>query len=180
MNKVKMQKIYVLLLCFFPLISCSQFKKTDTKQNKEITLLPEQGFTSLKFEAEGKSGIAIINNQYIDYQEKSKFPLSLFIMIHATENNKSGEKEDTAFNTLQTEIISELAKSLGNYCYVGTTTMPSYHDIILYIKLEDRKKAIDILENLKNTNSSIRDFSFEEDAEWDAVDSFYKNIALKN
>jgi hypothetical protein len=63
------------------------------------------------------------------------------------------EKETLIFNAIQTEIISELSNVLGPYCYVGTTTMPGYRDILLYINPGDREKATDILNKLKDKNS---------------------------
>jgi len=178
-----MQKYYLLLLCLFPLMSCSQNKTSDSSTAINGKLLPEQNFTTLKFEAEGKPCIALINNRYIDFQEKSKFSLSLFIMVNTIEKNKIGhpeEKETEIFNTLQTKVISELSKVLGIYCYAGTTTMPGYRDILLYIKSEDREKAKNILKKLKEQNSRIETISFEEDAEWEAVASFYEAISVKN
>ncbi|HQT24097.1 MAG: hypothetical protein B7X86_13230 [Sphingobacteriales bacterium 17-39-43] len=178
-----MQKIYFFLLCLFPLMSCSQNKTSESPVEKNNIIIPQQNFTTLKFEAEGKPCIALINNRYIGYKEKSKFSLSLFIMVNTIDKNKDGhpdEKETEIFNTLQTEIISELSKVLGPYCYVGTTTMPGYRDILLYINPEEREKATDILKKLKEKNSRIDTISFEEDTEWEAVASFYEAISLKN
>lgn len=178
-----MQKIYFLFLCLFPLISCSQNKKSDALVGTANKILPQQSFTTLKFEAEGKPCTALINNRYIGFKEKSKYTLSLFIMVSTIDKNKDGhpdEKETAVFNILQTEIISELSKVLGPYCYVGTTTMPGYRDILLYINPEDREKATEILKQIKEKNSRLDTISFEEDAEWEAVASFYEAIALKN
>lgn len=164
-------------------MSCSQNKTTDTPVEKNQKLVPEQKFTTLKFEAEGKPCIALINNRYIGYKEKAKQSLSLFIMVNTIEKNKDGhplEKESEIFNTLQTEIISELSKDLGPYCYVGTTTMPGYRDILLYISPADQEKASSILKEIKDKNGRLDSISFEEDPEWEAVASFYEAISLKN
>jgi len=164
-------------------MSCSQNRTSEPNAETTDKLLPQQNFTTLKFEADGKPCIALINNRYIGYKEKSKFPLSLFIMVSTIEKNKDGhpdEKESEIFNTLQTDIISELSQVLGPYCYVGTTTMPGYRDILLYINPQDREKATDILKKLKGKYSRIDTISFEEDVEWEAVSSFYEAISLKN
>lgn len=164
-------------------MSCSQNKTAESQTEKNDRIIPQQNFTTLKFEAEGKPCVALINNRYIGFKEKSKFSLSLFIMVNTVNKNKDGhpdEKEAETFNTLQTEIISELSKVLGPYCYIGTTTMPGYRDILLYINPEDREKAIEILKKLKDKNSRIDTISFEEDVEWEAVASFYEAISLKN
>jgi len=142
-----------------------------------------QNFTTLKFEANGKPCLASINDRYIDFKDKSSFSLSLFIMVNTMEKNKDGhpsEQEALIFNNLQTEIIQELSKNLGSYCYVGTTTMTGYRDILLYIKPEDQKKAIEILERLKTKQSRMESISFETDPEWEAVSSFYEAAAIKN
>lgn len=164
-------------------MSCSQNNTSTSAVEIKEKLVPQQNFTTLKFEAEGKPCVALINNRYISYKEKSKFSMSLFIMVNTIDKNKDGhpnEKETVIFNAIQTEIISELSNVLGPYCYVGTTTMPGYRDILLYINPEDREKATDILNKLKDKHSRVETLSFEEDAEWEAVASFYKAIAVKN
>jgi len=109
--------------------------------------------------------------------------MSLFITVNTVDKNKDGhplEKEIEIFNKLQTDIISDLSKELGTYCYVGTTTMPGYRDILLYIAPDDRLKASDILTKIKDKNIRVDSISFEEDPEWDAVASFYEAISVKN
>ena len=178
-----MQKYYFILICLFPLIYCSQNKKVDSEPTKIEAPIINQNFTTLKFEANGKPCLASINNRYIDFKEKSIFSLSLFIMVNTLDKNKNGhptEKEALIFNNLQTEIIQELSKVLGDYCYVGTTSMTGYRDILLYIKTEDQKKAIGILERFKEKQSRIESISFESDPEWEAVSSFYEASVLKN
>ena len=164
-------------------MSCSQNKTTESPAEINDRIMPQQNFTSLKFEAEGKPCVALINNRYIGIKEKAKFSLSLFITVNTIDKNKDGhpnEKESEIFNALQTEIISELSKVLGPYCYVGTTTIPGYRDILLYINPLDREKAIEILKIIKDKNSRVDTISFEEDVDWEAVASFYEAIALKN
>jgi hypothetical protein len=104
-------------------------------------------------------------------------------MVNSLEKNIDGHptnKEALIFNNLQTEIIQELSKILGNYCYVGTTTMSGYRDILLYIKPEDQTKAIEILERIKEKQSRIESISLESDPNWEAVSSFYEASTLKN
>ena len=178
-----MQKYYFFLLCLFPLMSCSQNKKQDSELITNETILPVQNFSTLKFEAEGKPCIALINNRFIDFKEKTQYPLSFFIMVNTIDKDKDGhpdEKEAILFNTLQTEIIKELNKVLGQYCYVGTTTMPGYRDILLYIKEADQEKATEAIKLLKEKNNRINTISLEADGDWEAVSSFYEAIASKN
>ena len=105
-------------------------------------------------------------------------------MVNTLDKNKDGhptEKEALIFNNLQTEIIQELSKVLGDYCYVGTTTMTGYRDILLYIKPEDQKKAIEVLERFEKEQSRMESISFESDPKWEAVSSFYEATnAIKN
>jgi len=155
----------------------------ETEPEKIEAPIIQQNFTTLKFEANGKPCLASINDRYKNFTDKSSFSLSLFIMVNTMEKNKDGhptEKESLIFNNIQTEIIKELSSVLGNYCYVGTTTMTGYRDILLYIKPEDQKKAIEILERLKTKQSRMESISFETDPEWEAVSSFYEAAAIKN
>ena len=182
-NLVTMKNIYLLTLCLLPLISCSQSKKPENNsQPKTATLKPEDVFTTLKFEVEGKPCVAVINNQYIDFKGKSLFPLSLFITINTIDKDKKGhpsEKEIEIFHKLQTRIIKELSDAFP-YCHVGTTTMTGYRDILLYINSKDQKKAEEILKSLKDGNARFNSYAFEPDPEWEAVASFYEAIPSKN
>jgi len=178
-----MQKYYLFLFCLLPLMSCSQNKKQDTEWSTNGMVLPVQNFSTLKFEVNDKPCIALINNRYIGFKDKAQFPLSFFIMVNTIDKNEDGhpdEKEAVLFNALQTDIIKELNKVLGQYCYIGTTTMPGYRDILLYIKAADQEKATEVLKALKEKNKRIHTISLEKDNDWEAVSSFYEAIAVKN
>ncbi len=175
-------KYYLILLFLIPLISCSQNKdKSDTSKNED--LIVKQNFLSLQFESDGKPCIASINNRYIGFKEKSDYSLSLFIIVKTLEKDNNGhptEKEALFFNNFQTQVLQELSTALGSYCYVGTTTMPGYRDILLYIKPEHQKIATEIVQKIKNEQSRIESISFESDPKWEAVSGFYEAIDLKN
>lgn len=178
-----MKNFYIGLICLLPLVSCSQNRKQDLESDKNHAILPMQNFSTLKFEADGKPCIALINNRYISFKEKAQFPLSFFIMVNTIDKDKEGhpsEKEAILFNTLQTEIIKELNKVLGQYCYIGTTTMSGYRDILFYIKSMDQEKATETIKALKEKNKRINTISLEADINWEAVESFYEAIAAKN
>lgn len=178
-----MHKFYLFFICLIPLMSCSQNKKKESETLKIEAPILNKNFTTLKFEANGKPCLASINDRYIDFKDKSSFSLSLFIMVNTLDQNKEGhptDKESLIFNNLQTEIIQELSKMLGSYCYIGTTTMTGYRDILLYIKPEDQKKATEIMEGLKKQHNRLESISFEADPEWEAVSSFYEAAKEKN
>ncbi|WP_276361184.1 DUF695 domain-containing protein [Daejeonella sp. H1SJ63] len=172
------------LICVLPLLSCSQNKKSEPIDLKSGTHPSQPSFGQLMFEAEGKPCQAMINKRYINFKDKELYPLSLFIMVNTMNKNKDGhpdEKEAKIFNELQTEIISELSRDLGMFCFVGTTTMNGYRDILLYIKEEDMQKAKEILELIKiDYQNRLESISFEKDPKWEAVASFYEALSLKN
>ncbi len=178
-----MKKIHLALFCLLPLLSCSQEKNHISFSSNEKPPLRQEEFTTLKFEAEGKPCLATINNRYLNFKDKELYPLSLFITVKTLSADKNGEptaKEAAVFNTLQTTIIRDLSKKLGNYCYVGTTTMDGYRDILLYITEKDRDNAAETLNQLKKDNVRIETYTFESDTEWEAVASFYEAIAAEN
>jgi len=178
-----MKNLYILLFCILPLISCSQSNKTENKtQPAPAIQKPENVFTTLKFELDGKPCLAVINNQYKDFKGKTLFPLSLFLLVNTFEKDKNGhptEKESAVFHELQSRIIRELSDAFL-YCHVGTTTMPASRDIILYINPKDQEKAVVILNKIKGENKRFESYTFEADPEWEAVASFYEAVALKN
>jgi len=177
-----MKNIYILLFCILPLISCSQSNKKEEIAQKSTALKPEELFTTLKFELDGKPCLAVINTQYNDYKNKSMFPLSLFIMVNSLEKDKSGhptEKEALVFHELQARIIRELSNAFL-YCHVGTTTMTGYRDTILYINSKDQEKATAILNKIKAESKRFESYTFELDPKWEAVASFYEAVPKKN
>ena len=178
-----MKNIYLFMLCIFPLVSCSQSNKTETNnKSTPVVLKPEDVFTTLQFEMDGKPCAAVINKQYKDFKSKSQFPLSLFLLVNTLEKDKNGhptEKEAAAFHELQTTIIRELSAEFA-FCHVGTTTMTGYRDIIFYINSKDREKSIAVLNNLKNQNKRFESYTFEPDPDWEAVASFYEAVPAKN
>ena len=177
-----MPKYYFLLFCLIPFISCSQNKAEAGKNRLEAPII-KQNFTSLQFETDGKPCIASINDRYIGFKEKSIYSLSLFIIVNTLEKDRNGhptEKEALFFNTFQTQILKELSASIGNYCYVGTTTMSGYRDILLYIKPEHQEMATSIVQKFKIEQNRVESISFENDPEWEAVSSFYEAAKLKN
>jgi hypothetical protein len=171
------------MFCLFPLISCSQSNKSAGKdQEPAIIAKPEDRFTTLKFELDGKPCEAVINSQYRDFKGKTLYPLSLFIMINTIDQDKNGhptEKEAVEFYNLQTRIIAELSSAF-RYCHVGTTTMTGYRDIILYIGSKDQEQATAILNKIKEGNERFKSYTFEADPEWEAVASFYEALPAKN
>ncbi len=177
-----MKNIYLLLLSILPLISCSQSNKMEGSPQNSPAIKAEDVFTTLKFELDGKPCLAVINNQYKDYINKSKFPLSLFLMVNTLEKDKNGhptEKEALVFHELQAMIIRELSEAFL-YCHVGTTTMTGYRDIMLYINSKDQGKATEILNRIKAENKRLESYTFEQDPEWEAVASFFEAVPNKN
>ncbi len=174
-----MKNIYLLLLSLIPLVSCSQSNKAETTtQQKPASIKPEDVFTTLKFELDGKPCIAVINKQYKDYKNKAMFPLSLFLMVTTTDKDQNGhptEKEAVIFHELQSRIIRELSDGL-QYCHVGTTTMNGSRDILLYINSKDQEKASAILNKIKEENKRFVSYTFEPDPDWEAVASFYEAV----
>ncbi len=176
-----MKKIYLLMLCILPMISCSQGRKSDN-QAKTDTLKTRERFTSLEFEADGKPAIAVINTEYKDFKGKALFPVSLFITINTKQKDKNGHpagEEPVIFHALQTKIIAALSSDLV-YAHAGTTTMPGYRDILLYINSKDQQKATAILNKIKEGNDRFVSYAFEPDPEWEAVASFYEALPEEN
>lgn len=161
------------------MISCSQGNKPETKEQSKITITkPEEVFTTLKFEIEGKPCVAVINNRFKNFSGKTQYPLSLFITVNTLEKDSNGhptEKELPVFHDLQSLIIKELNAQI-QLCHAGTTTMNGYHDIMLYIPAKDQEKATAVLARIKQDHARLASFTFEEDPSWEAVESFYEAV----
>lgn len=178
-----MKNIYLYLLCILPFTSCSQSNKTENANHSESKIpRPEDIFTTLRFEIDGKTCLAVINNNFIDFKGKADYSLSLFLMVNTVEKDANGqptEKESALFHELQSRITKELGLTVP-YCHAGTTTMNGYRDIMLYIRPADQNKAIAILNKIKEENPRFKSYTFEPDPEWEAVASFYEAVPKKN
>ncbi len=178
-----MKNIFVVILFILPLVSCSQSnKKENTNKPAAVALKPENTFTTLQFELDGKPCVAVINKQYKDYKSKFMFPLSLFLKVNTLEKDKNGhptEQEYLAFHELQTAIIRALSAEF-TFCHVGATTMTGYRDIIFYINPKDQEKAVLVLNKFKADNKRFESYTFETDPEWEAVASFYEAVPANN
>ncbi|MGB4397795.1 MAG: DUF695 domain-containing protein [Daejeonella sp.] len=178
-----MRNIYFIVLFMLPLVSCSQTNTKETDTQKQLVLSkPEDTFTTLQFEFEGKPCVAVINKQYKDYKNKFMFPLSLFLKVNTLEKDKNEhptEHEYLAFHELQTAIIRALSAEF-TFCHVGATTMTGYRDIIFYINPKDQEKAVLVLNKFKADNKRFESYTFETDPEWEAVASFYEAVPANN
>ncbi len=178
-----MKNIYLLMLCVLPFTSCSQSYKTENiNQPGSKISKPEDIFTTLKFEVDGKPCLAVINNDFKDFKGKSDYSLSLFLMVNTIEKDTNGhptEKESGIFHELQSRIIKGLGLNVP-HCHAGTTTMNGYRDIMLYIRPADQDKAVTILNKIKEENPRFKSYTFEPDPEWEAVASFYEAVPKKN
>ena len=170
--------IAAMALC---LISCrSESKPIENTNASEIQIDSIVKFITLDFEMDGRPSKAVINLKYKNFGNKKAFPLSLFITINTVDKDSIGfptNKEDTLFHQLEDEILAKLTPS-GNYCYVGTTTIYGYRDILFFIKPKDKIKSEKILKTIQKKNSRIQSKTFHNDPEWESVAEFYEAIKI--
>lgn len=171
-------RFFFLSLCaVFLLLSCQGESKPAVKYSR-ITNPADSlvKFRTLEFLVDGKSCVALINQGYKDFKKKKDFPLSLFITVNTLEKDSIGhptDKEAKVFNALESRILAELAFET---CYIGQTTMNGYRDMIFYIAAKDQKKVALLLKSIKQKESRIKSYTFEDDPNWESVAEFYDQI----
>jgi hypothetical protein len=168
----------LLILCSSLFLFACHGESKPAATYTQVTTAPDSlvKFRSLDFIVDGKPCSALINQGYKNFKRKKEFPLSLFVTINTVEKDSIGHptaKEAAIFNALESEILSSL---VSETCYVGQTTMDGYRDMIFYIPSKDQKKVSDILENIKKKQARIRSYTFEDDADWEAVSEFYEQL----
>ena len=134
-------------------------------------------FVVLKFMAENKPSTARLNTKYKDFNNKSDYPLSVFITISKSPTNKKFEvsQDSIQFNELEINILKGVSRF--STCYIGNTDMNTYRDLIFYIKSKDQKGFTSVMTDLKVRNPEIKSYTFEVDPTWDAISEF--QTALK-
>ena len=134
-------------------------------------------FVVLKFMAENKPSTARLNTKYKDFNNKSDYPLSVFITISKSPTNKKVEvsQDSIQFNELEINILKGVSRF--STCYIGNTDMNTYRDLIFYIKSKDKKDFSSVMTGLKAQNAEIKSYTFEVDPTWEAISEF--QTALK-
>jgi hypothetical protein len=159
------------------LLSCHGESKPVVKYNRPFNSADSLvKFRTLEFVMDGKPCIALINLGYKDFKKKKDFPLSVFITINTVEKDSVGhptEKEAKIFNALESKILAKLAFET---CYIGQTTMYGYRDLIFYIAAKDQKKVTQLLKSMKQKETRIKSYTFENDPEWESVSEFYNQL----
>jgi len=131
----------------------------------------------LQFTVNNKNCLAVINMEYKNFKEKSKYPVALFFDVETREkvgpDGWPSPEENLIFNSFENQIIN-LVDSNCIAKYIGRTILDGKREIIFYI---DKKEKIDkALKELKQTEKMIRvfDYSFYDDPTWEQVYMFYK------
>ena len=173
--------IVIISLTF---VSCSGGQPASNRSHQiklEADSVVKPKLTTLHFAVADKPCIAVIDTRYKDYKHKAEFPLSLFITVTTEGKDRNGHPTE-AEAKVHTELEEELSKSLGVTvnAFIGKTTMNGYRDYIYYIKPEDRDRVTAELQSLKKKYSRLKEFTFEDDPQWEAVAEFYEAVRTSN
>ncbi len=131
---------------------------------------------TLHFVVDDNPCYAVIDRRYRNFTHRSEFPLSLFITIETLKKDRNGhpdQEEARAHSALQSDITRSL-DAISVNAYLGKTTMNGFQDLIYYIREEDREKIQARLQELKQREPRIREYSVEKDPEWEAVSEFFQ------
>ncbi|HEY1025389.1 MAG TPA: DUF695 domain-containing protein [Sphingobacteriaceae bacterium] len=172
-----MRSVLSFVLFGLTLIACGNESQINAATQLAATVdsVARPKFTTLHFSVDGKPCSATIDERYQGFAHKNEFPLSLFVTITTAEKDGSGHPttgEAEAFSKLEAELLDSLNAASLN-AFIGKTTMNGYRDLIFYIKHEDQAKINKALSDLQKRHSRIKNFTFEDDPQWEAVAEFY-------
>lgn len=133
---------------------------------------------TLHFMVEEKPCLAVIDRRYKDFKQREEFRVSLFVTLKTESKDANGHPsagEARIHAELESEILNRLNAAIVN-AYIGKTTMNGFRDLMFYIKADDQQTVTDILAKLKQKHSRIKEFTFENDPQWEAVSEFFEAL----
>jgi hypothetical protein len=177
-----MRILFPALILGLLITACNGQENPELKKRQQLAALADSvskpKTDTLHFVVEDKPCYAVIDARYTDFKYRKEFPLSLFITLSTLTKDRNGHPdggEASAHSKIQNEITDSLnSRSLN--AFIGKTTMNGYEDLIFYIKKEDQNQIQSCLQELKDRYPRIREFTFEQDPEWEAVAEFYKAL----
>lgn len=121
-------------------------------------------------EVEGFSALAAVNNGYIDFEDKHKFPylLSVELSLLDTVNDRPTGEENVRLEEIEENLLS-IFRSNQEVHYIGHITRQGFRDILCYVGSKDLDgEAIgaycDTIETERDINIEIND-----DPSWDTA-----------
>jgi hypothetical protein len=167
-----MKNLIIMASLLSTLFGCSgQDKKSET-----INIYPNESFSVLQAELEGKPVIGTINMAYKDYDKKSQYIWCLKITIgldSLQENGLPQEQESIIAKNLEDELVDSI-KKLAVTHYVGHIFYDGFLDV--YVYMSDPNKAHKYLQKQIDREGLIRPFGYviNEDKDWKIVQGFMK------
>jgi len=148
------------------------------KTEKKSEIFPQESFSVLEAEIEGKPAIGSFNLAYNDYNKKSQFPWCLKLAIGLEldslyDNGLPKEGESQIANKLEDELLAKI-KTITTAHYVGHLFNDTFLDV--YVYLDEPKKVHAFLQTQINKPGLIRGFGYEinKDPIWSTVNPFLK------
>lgn len=131
-------------------------------------------YTGFEFEVEGFQALAIINKSLKDFEDRGKYPYSVFIEIVPDNVNEFGHPNEVEYdflNDIEKKMIDYLEEQTQTI-HVGHTTIYRKREIIFYTK--ESEKVNSFLEHFLETIERENYFEIEEDSQWENVSAFYE------
>ena len=171
-NLLRMKQLYVIMSLFTTLFGCGgQVKNTETKN-----IYPEERFSVLQAEIDGKPVIGSMNMSYKDYDKKEEYIWCLKITIGLDSLQQNGLPQgDEAIiaKQLEDELTGKI-KKLAITHYIGHIFYDGFLDV--YIYMADPNKAHRYLQQQIDKKGLIRPFGYviNEDKEWKIIEEFMR------
>lgn len=131
-------------------------------------------YTGFEFEVDGFPGIAIINSDLANLENRSEYAYSVFIDLIPDTFNEFGhpdEKEYDYLNNVEKKMIEYLEEQT-NTLHVGHSTIYRKREVIFYTR--EPEKVESFLEHFLPTIERENSFDIEQDPEWENVSGFYE------
>ncbi|HEY1007770.1 MAG TPA: DUF695 domain-containing protein [Sphingobacteriaceae bacterium] len=168
------------LFLVFLITACTGRENPTLKARKELSKMADSVARpkpdTLHFVVEDRPCYAVIDRRYLDFGHRSEFPLSLFVTLETRKKDRNGHpdpEEARAHAGLLSEIVASL-DAIGVNAYIGKTTMTGFEDLIFYVREADQPAIRTRLEELQRQNRVIREYTFEQDPQWEAVSEFFE------
>lgn len=130
------------------------------KDNWTIRLIEVDNFTA----------VAMVNKGYLDFSNKSEFPLLLSVELSLVEtiDDLPTENEKERLDEIEKKLVA-IFKSTQEVLYIGHVTRKGFRDILCYIS--DEKLNLEAINKYCDTIEQERTIAIDinEDSEWGAA-----------
>lgn len=139
------------------------------KLTEYVVAIPDEVYTIIDFESDGRPGVAVVNSALVDFEPKVVFDWHLSVIVDCNNVGKNGmpsSEEQKVLYQIE-DLLDPLIKDDGNALFLARITQNGTRQLLW--RVCEPKLANQALQKLINGNLVVREFEYlvEEDPAWE-------------